>query len=262
MIFDRKPSIVGHRGFGSGHRGGYRENTVGSFLAAVACGLSWVELDVHRSRDGELVVRHDPVAPSGAVIVTCTAAELAVAGVPSLAEVLAALPADVAVNIDVKTIIDDAVDPPAHRTHALVAEILHREQGTRPFLVSSFDPSAVMYLAQHREFTGDVALGLITGIDFPAQHAIPAAANLGLDAVCLHTGSLNLHRDQVGPACLTPERIIQTAHRAGLEVLTWSPSPAEAVRLVQAGADAVCVNDIPGVQSALASAAAAGARRQ
>jgi glycerophosphoryl diester phosphodiesterase len=49
---------------------------------------------------------------------------------------------------------------------------------------------------------------------------------------------------------------MQTAHDAGLEVLTWSPSPAEAVRLVRAGADAVCVNDIPGVQAALASARA------
>jgi glycerophosphoryl diester phosphodiesterase len=36
MIFDSKPSIVGHRGFGAGNRGGYRENTVPSFLAAVA----------------------------------------------------------------------------------------------------------------------------------------------------------------------------------------------------------------------------------
>jgi glycerophosphoryl diester phosphodiesterase len=93
---------------------------VGSFLAAVACGLSWVELDVHRSRDGELMVTHDPVTPSGDVIVTRTTAELAAVGVASLADVLAALPADIAVNIDVKTIIDDSVDPLAQRTYALV----------------------------------------------------------------------------------------------------------------------------------------------
>jgi glycerophosphoryl diester phosphodiesterase len=254
MIFETKPSVVGHRGFGSGQRGGHRENTVPSFLAAVASGLSWVELDVHRSGDGELMVRHDAVAPSGDPIVTHTAAELAADGVASLAEVLVGLPPHVAVNIDVKTIIDDAVDPPAERTYALVADVLQRQQGTRRFLVSSFDPSAVMYLAEHREPGGAVALGLITGINFPAQHAIPAAANLGLDAVCLHTGTLNLHRDQPGAADLRPDRIIQTAHRASLEVLVWSPSPAEAVRLAQAGVDAVCVNDIAGVQSALASA--------
>lgn len=44
MIFDVKPTIVGDRGFGSGQRGGFRENTVSSFLAAAACGLKWPEL--------------------------------------------------------------------------------------------------------------------------------------------------------------------------------------------------------------------------
>jgi glycerophosphoryl diester phosphodiesterase len=258
VIFDAQPAIVGHRGFGSGQRGGYRENTVASFLAAVASGVSWVELDVHRSSDGELVVRHDPVAPGGDSIVTQSAADLAAAGVATLAEVLAALPASVAVNIDVKTIIGDAVDPPAQRTGALVAHVLHQEQGTRPFLVSSFDPSVPLYLQDRREYTGDVALGLITGIDFPAHHAIAAAANLGMDAVCLHTGTLNLQRDQLRAMDLGAERIIETAHRAGLEVLSWSPSPAEAVRLAAAGVDAVCVNDITGVQAALASAGGGG----
>ena len=258
MIFAAQPTIVGHRGFGSGQRGGFRENTVASFLAAVAAGVSWVELDVHRSSDGELVIRHDPVAPGGGFIVTRTAADLAAAGVVGLAEVLAALPASVGVNIDVKTVSDDAVDPSAQRTAALVAHVLHQERGTRPFLVSSFDPSVPVYLHGRRDFIGDVALGLITGIDFPAHHAVPAAANLGLDAVCLHTGTLNLRRDQLRPMDLSPERIIGTAHEAGLEVLTWSPSPAEAVRLAAARVDAVCVNDIPGVQAALASAAGRG----
>ena len=117
MIFDTKPSIVGHRGFGSGQRGGYRENTVGSFLAAVACGLSLGRA----GRAPQSRRRARGQARSGRVrrgdsIVTQTAAELAAAGVASLTEVLAALPADVAVNIDVKTIIDDAVDPLAQRT--------------------------------------------------------------------------------------------------------------------------------------------------
>lgn len=252
MIFDAKPTIVGHRGFGSGQRAGHCENTVGSFIAAVASGLTWVELDVRRSRDGHLMVRHDPVAPTGDLIVARTAAELAACGVASLADVLAALPADVAVNIDVKTIIDDAVDPPARRTQALVSDVMQDQRGTRRFLVSSFDPAAVMYVAEHCRAVADVAVGLITSVNFAAHHAIPAAANLGLDVVSLHTGSFNLQAEDAGPSVLTPERIVQTAHKAGLEVLAWSPSPAEAVRLAQAGADALCVNDIPGVQAALA----------
>jgi hypothetical protein len=44
------------------------------------------------------------------------------------------------VNIDIKTIIDDSVDPLAQRTYALVADVLRREQGKRRFLVSSLTP--------------------------------------------------------------------------------------------------------------------------
>lgn len=185
MIFEDRPAIVGHRGFGAGQPDGYRENSVESFLAAARHGLPWVELDVRRSSDGELVLWHDPVTPSGQLIVRSTAVELAAAGIVRLAHVLAMLPAGVGVNIDVKTIIEDATDPPARRTHALIAAALHRDQGTRSFLVSSFDPSVPKYLADRRALIGDVALGLITREQHPAAQAVSAAANLGLDAVCL-----------------------------------------------------------------------------
>lgn len=65
MIFDVKPTVVGHRGSGSGTAADYRENSVASFLAAAASGVTWVELDVRRSSDGELVVWHDPRSPAG-----------------------------------------------------------------------------------------------------------------------------------------------------------------------------------------------------
>lgn len=47
--------VVGHRG-ASGHA---PENTMASFHRAVALGADFVELDVHLSRDGALVVIHD-----------------------------------------------------------------------------------------------------------------------------------------------------------------------------------------------------------
>ncbi len=92
MIFDGKPSVVGHRGFGAGEPGGYRENTMPSYLAAVAHGLSWIELDVQRSLDGQLVIRHDPVTADGDFIVTRSADELAAGGIARLDDVLAGLP--------------------------------------------------------------------------------------------------------------------------------------------------------------------------
>jgi glycerophosphoryl diester phosphodiesterase len=111
MIFAGNPAVVGPRGFGAGEPGGYLENTLASYQAAADHGLTWIELDVQRSRDGQLVVRHDPVTPGGVLVVSCTAAELAAAGILGFAEVMAALPPGMAVNVDVKTIIEDAADP-------------------------------------------------------------------------------------------------------------------------------------------------------
>lgn len=47
--------IIGHRG-----SAGYEpENTLRSFQKAMAIGVDWIELDVHRTADGQLVVIHD-----------------------------------------------------------------------------------------------------------------------------------------------------------------------------------------------------------
>jgi glycerophosphoryl diester phosphodiesterase len=50
-----RPRVFGHRGFS----GAFPENTLPSFLAADAAGAPYLELDVHRTRDGEVVVIHD-----------------------------------------------------------------------------------------------------------------------------------------------------------------------------------------------------------
>jgi glycerophosphoryl diester phosphodiesterase len=253
MIFDGKPAVVGHRGFGAGEPGGYRENTMASYLAAVRHGLSWIELDVQRSLDGQLVIRHDPVTVGGDFVVTRSADQLAADGILRLGDVLAGLPAGVAVNIDVKTIMEDAVDPPRLRTAALVADAVDEHAGQRALLVSSFDPATALSLKDHCQAMPDVSIGLIAWLNFPSWYAIPAAANLGLDAISLHTGSLGLHRERPRVADQTIGQVIDVAHRAGLEVLAWSPGPADAVALASAGVDALCVDNVPGVLSALAA---------
>jgi glycerophosphoryl diester phosphodiesterase len=250
MIFGGKPSVVGHRGFGAGEPGGYRENTMASYLAAVRHGLGWIELDAQRSLDGQLVIRHDPVTAGGDFIVTRSADELAADGILRLDDALAALPATVAVNIDVKTIIEDAVDPPELRTAALAAEALRRHAGQRRLLASSFDPATALYLKDHCQELPDTWIGLIAWVNSPSWQAIPAAANLGLDAITVHTGTLGMHQERRA-ADRTLDEVIDVAHRAGLEVMAWSPDADDAVRLAAVGADALCVNDVPGVLSAL-----------
>src|SRR5580704_6687410 len=50
-----RPITIAHRGEPVRHR----ENTLGSFAAALGLGADWVEIDLRRTRDGEIVVLHD-----------------------------------------------------------------------------------------------------------------------------------------------------------------------------------------------------------
>ena len=50
-----KPRAFGHRGSAGTHP----ENTLESFRAAVAMGVSYLEFDLHMTRDGQIVVSHD-----------------------------------------------------------------------------------------------------------------------------------------------------------------------------------------------------------
>jgi glycerophosphoryl diester phosphodiesterase len=54
-----RPRAIAHRG-ASGH---YPENTMAAFKAARDLGVPYIELDVHMTRDGEIVVIHDEDLP-------------------------------------------------------------------------------------------------------------------------------------------------------------------------------------------------------
>src|SRR5262245_40441996 len=56
VLQDKPFWLIGHRGFA----GKYPENTMLSFEQAVSLPIDAVELDVHSSRDGRVVVIHDP----------------------------------------------------------------------------------------------------------------------------------------------------------------------------------------------------------
>ena len=113
------------------------ENTLASFAHAIELGVDAVELDVHLTADQQLVVIHDERVDrttngSGEVAALTLAAlrELdAGAGesIPTLEEVLGAVPTDVTVNIELKG------RNTAQPTASVVGEI------SRPLLISSFD---------------------------------------------------------------------------------------------------------------------------
>jgi glycerophosphoryl diester phosphodiesterase len=239
-VFAGAPVLCGHRGSGAGVIDGHRENTLGSFRAAVAAGLRWVEVDARLTADGVLVALHDPAVEDGRFVAELAATETDALGLTRLADLLEDLPVDVAVDVDVKTSIEDALRPRERTTGALVADMCSRE--TRTVLITSFDPSALLIA---REVAPELPLGLLTWIRFPLRKAIAAAAQMGLDVVAPHYESFRLGDPARARYERAPDEVVGLAHAAGLEVLAWSPPPVEAEALIAAGVDCVVVDDVP-----------------
>ncbi len=239
-VFTTRPTVIGHRGLGKGLVGGHQENSLGSLEAAVTAGVDWVELDVSRSSDDVLVVHHNPALTDGGFLVERSVADLVRGGVATLADVLDALPTDVGLDLDVKPVLEDAGADPD--TLALLLPALRREQRRRRLLVSSFDATV---LTRVRHEVPGLPVGLLTWVDFPLRIAVPMAARLRVDVLGLHHRSFVANPVEPGPVHRDPAHSIEVAHRAGLEVLAWCPGPGEAATLVQAGVDAVVVNDVP-----------------
>jgi glycerophosphoryl diester phosphodiesterase len=219
-VFVDGPVLCGHRGSGRGHG----ENTLPSFRAAVAAGLRWVEVDVRRTADAVLVARHDPVTEDGRVIAAAPADEL---DLMRLTELLEDLPAGVALNVEVKSALEDALLPRADTTAALVADAL--TSANRRLLVTSFDPAALLIV---RERAPALPLGLLTWTRFPLRKAVAAAAHLGVEVVTANVESFDEDA----------ERAVGVAHEAGLEVGAWCPAEDERERLEAIGVDCLVID--------------------
>ena len=105
---------IAHRGYSAE----YPENTILAFEKAVAAGADMIELDVHLSRDGKLVVIHDDwidrTSDGAGAVADLSLAELkgynynnrmarhGFVGMPTLGEVIAWAPAGLLVNVEIK----------------------------------------------------------------------------------------------------------------------------------------------------------------
>lgn len=208
------------------HRGANRvapENTLAAMVEARDLGADGVELDVHRSADGHLVVRHDadtPIGPLSALSLAEIAAVLP--EVPTLAAVLSACEGRL-VDVEVK-------DPDPRAVEALVA-LLDARAGRDEVLVSSFHRPTVDLV---RASAPAVPTGLLTvGLD--PLTALAVAAAHGHSAVHPDVGTL-LRADV--------REVVGRAHDQGLRVNVWTVNDRDQlVRLRDAGVDALITDD-------------------
>lgn len=190
------------------------ENTLRSFLHAERAGMDAIELDLHLSKDGALVVMHD------AELDRTTDGTGPIAG-RTLAE-LRGLDAGRGERVPVFEEVLDAVRSPLQAeikdvaAARALAEVIRRRGLVGRVEVSSFHDEAVAEIASLVPGVRTVLIASRWGGD-----VVDRAVAVGADSLALNIRRLTLET-------------VERAHAAGLGVIGWVVNTPEQLRLVRA----------------------------
>lgn len=210
--------VIAHRG-ASGH---CHENSPSAFRQAVLLGADGVELDLHATRDGTLLVHHDPEIRGVGIIGELLAEAIAQyrlpngEAIPTLAQALQLL-AGLEVWVEVKTL------PPAF-DDTLLATL---DAGPTParYAVHAFDHRIIARLGERR----------------PALRRGVLMASYLLDTamVLRATGADTLWME----AHLIDAELVADLHADRFEIIAWTANdPREIRRLAALEVDGICGN--------------------
>lgn len=214
----RRPRTIAHRG-----ASGYEyENSRAAFRRAIALDVDGVELDVHATRDGDIVVHHDADLPGIGPIALLSTAEVVAARlwngepVPLLSEVLELLDG-CEVWVEVKALA------PAHDTDLL--RVLQSGPGPGKYAVHSFDHRIVRRL-------GEAAPWLRRGVLLTAYVVDPVGVLEAAGASTLWQAWEQIDED-----------LVARVHSAGAELIAWTVNEiGDLERLARMGVDGLCGN--------------------
>ncbi|HUI06722.1 MAG TPA: glycerophosphodiester phosphodiesterase [Verrucomicrobiae bacterium] len=219
-----RPLIIAHRGFS----GRYPENTLPAVRAALDLGVDFVEIDVHETRDGELIVFHDYrlkriCGVRGKVRdATLSAIKRLNSQVPTLAEVLRVCRGRARVLIEIKR-----ADP------RKVAALINKLGMEREVIVFSLSVPRMRTLAEaapHVARFGLIARNL--------RFSLHALRRGGPGGPTLHVRGVALSRRLV-----TAPRVVQEIHRRGWKLFVWTVNrESEMEQLARWGVDGIITN--------------------
>lgn len=257
--FNPEITKIGHRGCGEDSKGyvtGYTENTLASFLEAAKLGAHAIELDVHLTTDGVVVVHHDDRI-GGKLIREMEHAEFldAVSALVrqdaangSFDSLLAALPDSLGINIELKNSTSDLILNTTTEYLAALSEatIQAVQQHPRKRVVfSSFSPLLCAY----------------TKIRAPQSTVLLLLANTGLpgilsvagltDTLLCFTDYVQLNGVVLDTECNPwPETLIATMHRTERMLYCYGQStniPAGVDKLLEEHFNGVITDNLPGI---------------
>ncbi|UVI31085.1 glycerophosphodiester phosphodiesterase [Paenibacillus spongiae] len=230
------PLVIAHRGAA----GEAPENTLAAFQLALEQGCDAFELDVHLSKDGQIVVIHDysvdrTTTGQGAVS-ELTVEEMkqydagawfhpSYAGerIPTLEEVIAMTPEHIHINVEIKGGIGQGIEEK-------LVELLRRLNRTASIFVSSFHWNCLRTLNQ---IEPSLRVGLLYDLSLKDYALLPKAA--GVNAYSLHPHFGKLEAEAV-----------KAAVAQGVAVFPWTINgEADMARMIDMGVSGI-ITDYPG----------------
>jgi glycerophosphoryl diester phosphodiesterase len=212
------PQIIAHRG-ASRER---PENTLAAFSRAVELGAHGVELDVHCTTDGVLVVHHDHRLADGRALAALSWPDLAdvrVRGepIPRLEQVFERVGRRLRVHVELKG--------PGTASGAL--RVIAGQAAPGEGAIHSFDHRL---MAAARSIDPTIPRGVLE-VSYTVD---PIAAARSVDA-----RDIWRHLEFIDPA------LVEAAHRDGRRVIGWTVNdPDQMTRLARMGVDAICTDDV------------------
>lgn len=225
----RDVAITAHRGASSMAP----ENSMAAFRAAMEAGADYSELDVQRTRDGEIVVVHDGdlmrMGRDPRKVADMSAADIAAIDIgrgvvpplagehpPTLTEVIALARGRMKLNVELKYNVPDPGLAPA------VVELLRREDFLDQTVITSLDYEALKQVKA-------IEPRLRTG------HIITASVG---DVLRTEADFLSLNSAQATSS------LVRRAHRVDKDVHVWTINrPEVALRMIERGVDSIITDD-------------------
>lgn len=176
---------IGHRG-AKGHE---PENSLLSFQKALDLKVDGIELDVHLSSDGEIIVIHDETIDrttnKKGFVQNFTSSQLKELGISSLKEVLDLINRNCLVNIELKGI--GTAKPVNNLINHYISD---KKWGTNNFLISSFDWKM---LEEIHSLNPKIRIGVLTEESISAALAFAKKIN----AFSIHPNYVLLSKENV-----------------------------------------------------------------
>jgi glycerophosphoryl diester phosphodiesterase len=243
-----RPRVFAHRGAS----GNYPENTLEAFRAAVVSGAPYIELDIHMTRDGAIVVVHDDhlsrVTGRDGVVAEMKLAQVQAvdAGynfspggrtfpfrakglrVPTLEEVLSTFPQPCFI-VEIKQTTPSLIVP--------MLEIIERSGMSRRVLIASEHQAP---LDEVRSLSPELPTNFSTGEVGAFFKSIAPDATSFVPAGT----ALQIPPDHLSWKLVTPESLA-ASHRLGVEVHVWTVNDeAEMRQMLALGVDGI-ITDYP-----------------